>query len=195
MLELWAQFADLDLPPDDLRPTAPRQVRVLSDPADGGSGTRVVDSSAAVVVDDPMWMQRTDLGGQVVAPGVAAQRLADLLDLPLASEAAAGAVDDSDERAERDVPEAARVLVPGVPARWWEHDDLRVDGQEVDWWVDEGGAPHAATGEGLARALAYAAGQWEQRHALTVILLEPDRLAELLAESAYDEAGGQWHSP
>jgi hypothetical protein len=195
MLELWAQFADLDLPPDDLRPTAPRQVRVLSDPADGGSGTRVVDSSAAVVVDDPMWMQRTDLGGQVVAPGAAAQRLADLLDLPLASEAAAGAVDDSDERAERDVPEAARVLVPGVPARWWEHDDLRVDGQEVDWWVDEGGAPHAATGEGLARALAYAAGQWEQRHALTVILLEPDRLAELLAESAYDEAGGQWHSP
>ncbi|MEQ4208431.1 hypothetical protein [Actinopolymorpha sp. B9G3] len=188
MLALWAQFADLAPPTDDARPTPPRQVRVLTDPATGASGTRVVDSSAAVVVDGPMWMQRTDLGGQVVAPGAAAERLADLLDLPLASEAAAGAVDDDDERAEREVPEAARILVPGVPTRWWEHDDLRVDGQEVDWWVDEGGAAHAATGEGLARALAHAAARWDQRHALTVILLEPDRLAELLTESAYDEA-------
>jgi hypothetical protein len=95
-------------------------------------------------------------------------------------------VDDADERAEREVPEAVGGLVPGVPNGWWEHDDLRVDGQEVDWWVDGDGLAHAATGEGLARALAYAAGRWDQRHALTVILTEPERFAELLAESAYD---------
>jgi hypothetical protein len=208
MLALWAQFADVELPADGARPTPPRQVRVLAGPvvgpdADGaavtdaaavpgvgsadGVGTRVVDRAEAVVVDDPMWMQRSDLGGQVIAPEAAAERLADLLDLSLASEAAAGVVDDNDERAEREVPEAARSLLPGVPSRWWEHDDLRVDGREVDWWVDEGGTVHAATGEGLARALAYSAGRWDQRHALTVVLTEPDRLAELLAEAVYDE--------
>src|SRR5690606_27131858 len=139
----------------------------------------------AVVVDDPMWAQRTDLGGQVLASGAAADTLADLLDIPLASESAEGAV--SDDGVRLPVPTAVRRLLPEVPRAWWEHDDLRVDGHPVDWWVDDEGRPHAATGEGLARALAWAAGRWDQRHAVAAVLAEPDRLPELLAESVYDD--------
>lgn len=178
MLALWAQFEDLDS--SALEGPAPERVRVLT-----GDRTQVVSTRDAVVVDDPMWAQRTDLGGQVLASGAAADTLADLLDIPLASESAEGVV--SDDGVRLPVPTAVRRLLPEVPRAWWEHDDLRVDGHPVDWWVDDEGRPHAATGEGLARALAWAAGRWDQRHAIAAVLAEPDRLPELLAESVYDD--------
>ena len=178
MLALWAQFGALD--PSATGGSPPEQVRVLA-----GLHTRVVDAAAAVVVDAPMWTQRTDLGrGQVLAAGTAAENLAELLDLPLASELAPGAVDEGGDS--RPVPESVREVLPGLPTVWWEHEDLRVDGRSVDWWVDQKGRAHAATGEGLARALAFATDRWELRHALAALLAEPDQAAELLAESAYD---------
>jgi hypothetical protein len=103
MLALWAQFEDLD--PSALAGPAPERVRVLT-----GDRTQVVAARDAVVVDDPMWAQRTDLGGQVLASGAAADTLADLLDVPLASESAEGVV--SDDGVRLPVPTAVRRLLP-----------------------------------------------------------------------------------
>ncbi|NYH87589.1 hypothetical protein [Actinopolymorpha rutila] len=186
MVRLWAQLGSLD--PQLLgSDSAPERVRVLA-----GRETRVVDADDAVVVDAPMWAQRTDLGEQVVATGEAADNLAELLDLPLASELAAGEVggEPAGDGGERQVPEAVRLLLPEVPTSWWEYDDLHVDGQSVEWWVDDDGRPHAATGAGLARALAWAGGRWDLRYAVAAVLAEPDQLAAYVVEAAFDERPG-----
>lgn len=176
ILRLWKRLGTLALFPGD----APDQVRVLD--SDGQS--RVVDAGQAVVVDGPMWLQREDLGGFVIASGAAADGLSDLLDVPLAQEVAEGKIDGAGEPA--DVPDLVRELVPEVPAEWWEHDELTVDGVEVSWWVGADGAPHAATFDGLAKALAWASGRWDQRHVIRAILNEPARSTELLTDAAYD---------
>ncbi len=147
-------------------------------------GTAVVDAGAAVVADAPMWLQRADLGGYVVASGPAADRLSELLDLPLVQDVAAGKV--GGDAAEVPVPDVVRRLVPGAPETWWEHDTLAVDGYDVDWWVDADGRPHAATGDGLAKALAWAAGQWARRHLVLAVLNEPERAAEFALDAAFD---------
>jgi hypothetical protein len=106
----------------------------------------------------------------------------------LASEVAAGRVTSSG--VEADLPAAALELLRGngsaggAPVtRWVEHDDLLVDGVPVDWWVADG-VPHAATSEGLARALAWAAGAWHLRHALAALLTDPAAAARLMLEDA-----------
>jgi hypothetical protein len=175
ILRLWRQLGTLALFPGD----APDRVRVL----DGGV-TRVTDSDDAVVVDAPMWLQRTDLGGFVIASGAAADGLSDLLDVPMAQEVAEGTI--STEGVEADVPDLVRELVPAVPAVWWEHEELTVDGFEVSWWVDADGAPHAATFDGLAKALAWSSGHWNQRHIIRAVLNEPTRTTELRTDAAYD---------
>ncbi|WP_433158941.1 sacsin N-terminal ATP-binding-like domain-containing protein [Kribbella sp. CA-247076] len=176
ILRLWSRLGTLPLFPGD----APAQVRVLAD--DGL--TRVTDIDDAVVVDGPMWLQRTDLGGFVVASGAAADGLSDLFDVPLAHEVAQGTIDDEGTAA--DVPAIVLELVPEVPPTWWEHEELTVDGVEVSWWVDHQGAPHAATFDGLAKALAWASGRWDQRHVIRAVLNEPGRSSELLIDAAYD---------
>lgn len=177
MLRLWAQLGGLD---DEVTADVdpPARVRVLT-----VAGTAVVDAERAVVVDAPMWLQRPDLGGHVVASGAAAETLTALLDLPTARELAPGAVAGGTPTP---VPAAVRHVVPGAPTTWWAHDELLVDGNEADWWVDETDRPHAATSDGLARALAQAAGRWSERHLLAALLAEPDREHELVAELAYD---------
>ncbi|MFI5694371.1 sacsin N-terminal ATP-binding-like domain-containing protein [Kribbella sp. NPDC051586] len=176
ILRLWTRLGTLALFPGD----APEQVRVLG--ADGE--TRVIDADRAVVIDGPMWVQREDLGGFVIASGAAADGLSDLLDVPPAQEVAEGKIDGPGTAA--DVPPIVRQLVPGVPATWWEHEELTVDGVEVSWWVDADGAPHAATFDGLAKALAWAAGRWDRRHVVRAVLNEPDRSTELLVDAVYD---------
>ncbi|WP_406053419.1 sacsin N-terminal ATP-binding-like domain-containing protein [Kribbella sp. NBC_00889] len=176
LLRLWRQLGTLSLFPGD----APDQVRVLGD--DGT--TQVIAAGQAVVVDGPMWLQRDDLGGFVVASGAAADGLSDLFDVPMAHEVAEGKIDGEGTAAE--VPEIVRELVPGVPQTWWEHEELTVDGIEVSWWVDGDGAPHAATFDGLAKALAWASGRWDQRHVIRAVLNEPHRSSELLTDAAYD---------
>jgi hypothetical protein len=52
--------------------------------------------------------------------------------------------------------------------------------------VDDSGIVHAATLEGLARGLAWAADRWDARLLLAAALAEPDRIEELLAERAWD---------
>ncbi|HET6739290.1 MAG TPA: hypothetical protein VFH76_10155, partial [Kribbella sp.] len=176
LLRLWNRLGTLALFPGD----APEQVRVLG--TDGV--TRVTDAERAVVVDGPMWVQREDLGAFVIGSGAAADGLSDLLDVPLAQEVAEGKIDGSGTEA--DVPQIVRQLVPEVPVTWWEHEELTIDGVEVSWWVDGDGAPHAATFDGLAKALAWAAGRWDRRHVIRAVLNEPDRSAELLVDAVYD---------
>ncbi|WP_432876177.1 sacsin N-terminal ATP-binding-like domain-containing protein [Kribbella sp. CA-245084] len=176
ILRLWTRLGTLALFPGD----APEQTRVLD--ADGV--TRVIDADQAVVVDGPMWVQREDLGGFVIGSGAAADGLSDLLDVPMAQEIAEGKIDGEGTAA--DVPPIVRELVPEVPATWWEHEELTVDGVEVSWWVDADGAPHAATFDGLAKALAWSAGRWDRRHVIRAVLNEPDRSTELLVDAVYD---------
>ncbi|MDX2969496.1 hypothetical protein [Kribbella solani] len=176
MLRLWNRLGTLALFPGD----APEQVRVL----DLDGRTRVTGTDDAVVVDGPMWVQRADLGGFVVGSGAAADGLGDLFDVPLAQEVAEGKIDGAG--AEAEVPGLVRELVPEVPAMWWEHDELTVDGVEVSWWVDTDGAPHAATFDGLAKALAWSAGRWDRRHVIRAVLNEPHRSVELLLDAVYD---------
>ena len=176
ILRLWSRLGTLAVFPGD----APEQVRVLAD--DGL--TRVAEAGRAVVVDGPMWLQREDLGGFVVASGAAADGVGDLFDVPMAQEVAQGKIDGDGTAA--DVSPIVRELVPEVPSTWWEHEELTVDGVEVSWWVDDAGAPHAATFDGLAKALAWASGRWDQRHVIRAVLNEPDRSSELLVDAAFD---------
>jgi hypothetical protein len=186
-LAAWRVLAAADADDDSGVPDAVRAL-VVDGGGSGGLVTAVVPADAAVVVDDPRWLQRTDLGALVVAPSEQAEALADLLDLDLASDVAAGQVTSSG--VEADVPAAALGLVRGNGSaghepvtRWVEHDDLLVDGVPVDWWVADG-VPHAATTEGLARALAWAAGAWHLRHALAALLADPTDAGRLALEDA-----------
>lgn len=176
ILRLWSRLGSHTAYPGQ----TPEYVRVLDDEG----ATRVVAAGNAVVADAPMWLQRSDLGGFVVASGVAADGLSDLLDVPMADEVAAGKIDD--EGIQADVPDLVSELVPEVPATWWEHEELFVDGVEVSWWVDENGQPHAATFDGLAKALAWSAARWDQRHVIRAALSEPTRTTELRIDATFD---------
>lgn len=167
LLGAAAGAVDIDLPDG---------VRVIDQ-----ARTRVVPAAEAMVPDDPRWLQRGDLGGLVVVAAAQAAALADLLDLPLASELAEGRIDGTGVVA--DVPGAVGAVLPGAPRQWREHDQLMVDGHEVDWWV-EGGDVHAATSDGLARGLAWAAGDWPARHLVAQLLADPGDVVRLMIEDA-----------
>ncbi len=128
------------------------------------------------------------MGAPLLVPGELAAGLADLLDLPIARELAEGRMDEQDVTLQPVSP-AAQELLGGGSVTWCEHAELLVDGVEVDWWVDDAGLAHAATLDGLARALAFAAGRWELRHALAAVLLAgPGERDDVLAEALADEA-------
>ena len=76
-------------------------------------------------------------------------------------------------------------MLPGAPATYQEHDSLTVDGTDVPWRYPDGEV-HAATVEGLAYGLAWAAGQWQARHLLAALLISPEETARLLAEADLD---------
>lgn len=176
ILRLWSQLGTHSAYPGE----TPADVRVL----DGTGRTMVMSASESVVADAPMWLQRDDLGGFIVASGAAADGLSDLLDVPMAGEVADGKV--GSEGAEADVPDLVRELVPEVPETWWEHEELIVDGVEVSWWVDETRQPHAATFDGLAKALAWSSSRWDQRHVIRAVLSEPTRSTELRLDATFD---------
>ena len=71
-----------------------------------------------------------------------------------------------------------RALLPDAPDTWVQHDDLLVDGAPVDWWVEDS-VVHAVHLAGLAAGLAQAAGRWDLRYAVEVLLTDPDRAAEI----------------
>ncbi|NNH53561.1 hypothetical protein HLB15_15050, partial [Promicromonospora citrea] len=160
---------------EDAGPLTPARL-----PALGPAGVTVEAVDDLAVASSPRWAQ---LGPVVPAPADVAEDLADLLDLPY----------DGDPGVTPDAPgvptaldERVRALVPDAPATWRRHDELTVEGTPVAWWVsgtDEAAVPHAASAEGLARALAEITGA--DRLLLEAALRDPARAERLDAERAW----------
>jgi hypothetical protein len=164
---------------DDVEP--PERIRV--------GGDLIVAADDVVVADGPHLLALPWPAPPIVVAHDLAEPLADLLDLDLASERAGAPADDGERRP---VPQVVAAVLPGAPTTWREHGELIVDGHEVDWWVTGSGGDavvHAATLDGLARGLAWAADAWSQRLLVAALLAEPDRLESLLAEAAFDSTG------
>lgn len=171
---LWTDLADLDA---DLV-TPPTLVRAVQ-----GGSIVVADAEDAVVVDSPDLLPLLEGRALVLAAAEVAERLADVLDLDLASEVVTGKVSSSGQI--RAVPDEAALFLAGSgePDRTYlHHRTLTVDGVEVDWYTGDG-AVHASGTEGLARALCLRAGQWSRRHLVAAVLRDPSAAAHLLAES------------
>lgn len=166
---IYGLLADLD--PEQV--TLPDELRAVTD----GEVT-VVDAAEALVADAPDLIPlATGLPLLPVRPGRAAD-LAELFQVRRLSEVFAGAgVPGGGEH--RDVPEAVRVLLPGAPDGYVEHEELVVAGTEVDWRRTPDGVLHAATVEGVAAGLAWAAGQWHRRFEAAALLEDLSRTQEL----------------
>lgn len=167
------------LPPEDVEP--PERVRTLA-----GS---VCDAADTVVLDAPWFLAIWPAERLVAAADFAdAPALADVLDLPLASEETTATVDEKEgepsfaEWAELPaIGEVADLLGISLPAGGvLIHEELTVVGTPVPWWCDDSGALHAADSpEGLARAFAWAANRWADRVAVERLLDDPDPRAVL----------------
>ncbi|RII11705.1 hypothetical protein DSC45_27730 [Streptomyces sp. YIM 130001] len=174
---LYGRLADLD--PEQV--TLPEELRAVVDGA-----AVVVDAADAVIADAPDLLP---LAGRrpllPVSPARAAdlaelfqvRRLSEVIDSPVAG--AAGTV--------REVPESVRLLLgPSTPDSYVEHEDLEVDGIELDWRRGADGVVHAATLEGVAAGLAWSAGQWPRRFETAALLEDPTRTAELSRSRWFD---------
>jgi hypothetical protein len=165
ILRAYTALAEAAVDPADLDP--PTEVRTM----DG----EVTDN--AVVLDVPWLAPMTN--EYVAVDFDLSQPLADLLDIPLASEAGAappestgelvpwtelGAVVDLCDLVDLDVP-------PGGPVV---HEELMVAGRRVPWWVDGDTVHCEDTTEGLARALAWTTDRWPDRHLLAALLEDPE---------------------
>src|SRR5262249_20047047 len=114
-----------------------------------------------------------------------AAELAELFQVRRLSESVTGEV--TSEGVEHDVPESVRVLLgPATPASYIEHDELVVDGGEIDWRLASDGVLHAATLAGVASCLAGAAGQWPRRFEVAALLEDPSRTEELARDRWFD---------
>jgi len=174
---LWTALATADsVAPDAVRPAD--RVRAVR-----GDHVVLAEARDVLVLDAPdLWHLLAD-EPLILAPYELAGRLADLLDLPLASEEIAGTLDAAGER--RPVPEIVTAVLPDAPPDYQAHDKLTVDGIELPWrFLD--GEIHASTPAGLGAALAWQAGRWPLRHLLTALLTDPDDAPRLLADADLD---------
>jgi hypothetical protein len=148
-------------------------------------------SAEAVVLDAP-WLQPL-VDAPLVPAGGAPEAVADLLDLPLASELEQARVTS---RAARTVGwaavpgaalAAARLGLTELTGSVAVHPTLTVSGgRSVAWWP--GGTADAVDGTpaALGRALAWRAGAWPLRQALAEAFAHPQRATELAAEDSID---------
>ena len=158
---------------DSVSVEPPDRVRVL---------TGAAEPADDVLVLDLPWLLGVLPPAQVLASSGSAADLAELLALPLASEEVSGAVvGEGDEVIWSElgaVRLACDLLGVELPVgSLLVHDDLVVaaEGAEhsVSWWVD-GDVVHAAdTPEGLARALAWTTGRWDDRHTFAALIADP----------------------
>lgn len=173
----YAAVADADLDYSELEP--PEYVRAMD-------GT-VVEADRAAVLDQP-WLAAVWPAERLVAtlPGRAGV-LAELLDVPLLSEAVSARVPDDGEYVPWSeltaITLAAEVLDLPVPdGGVVVHEELMVEVDGVKhatpWWVESGvfhGEHHAEdTPFGLARAFAWACERWSDRFLITALLEDPD---------------------
>ncbi|MFD1660478.1 sacsin N-terminal ATP-binding-like domain-containing protein [Streptomyces caeni] len=173
---LYGALAELD--PEQV--TLPDELRAVVD-----GRVTVVDAAGAVVVDSPDLLPFTEgLPLLPVCPARAAD-LAELFQVRRLSESVTGEV--TSEGAEHDVPEPVRILLgPATPEWYVEHEELVVDGVEIDWRLTSDGVLHAATLEGVAAGLAWAAGQWPRRFEVAALLEDPSRTEELARDRWFD---------
>ena len=173
---LYGALADLD--PEQV--TLPDDLRAVVD----GEVT-VVDAADAVVVDSPDLLPFTSGTPLLPVRPSRAAELAELFQVRRLSESVTGEV--TSEGAEHDVPESVRTLLgPLTPATYVEHEELVVDGVEIDWRRTRDGVLHASTLEGVAAGLAWAAGQWPRRFEVAALLEDPSRTEELARDRWFD---------
>ncbi|MFH8562961.1 sacsin N-terminal ATP-binding-like domain-containing protein [Streptomyces sp. NPDC017988] len=173
---LYGALADLD--PEQV--TLPDEVRAVVD-----GEVVVVDAADAVVADAPDLLPLA--GGAALLPvdPRKAGDLAELFQVRRLSETAA--VEPAGQGVERAVPEPVRILLgAATPRTYIEHDELVAGGVELDWRRTPDGAVHAATLEGVAAGLAWAAGQWPRRFEVAALLEDPSRTAELARDRWFD---------
>ncbi|MFG3528803.1 sacsin N-terminal ATP-binding-like domain-containing protein [Streptomyces sp. NPDC047917] len=173
---LYTALADLD--PEQV--TLPDELRAVVD-----GEVRVVDAADAVIADAPDLLPLTDgIPLLPVAPTRAAE-LAELFQVRRLGESVEAEV--STEGEEHRVPDAVRVLLgAGTPDAYVEHGELRAGGVELDWRRTPDGTVHAATLEGVAAGLAWAAGQWPRRFEVAALLEDPSRTEELARDRWFD---------
>ncbi|TDD11466.1 sacsin N-terminal ATP-binding-like domain-containing protein [Nonomuraea diastatica] len=168
---LWVALAAVD--PSRVAP--PSRVRAVQ------KGSIVVaPADDVVVVEAPDLLQLVTDRPLVLAPYDLAEALSELLDLPLAGELTSGEVTSQGEVLQ--VPREVRSLLPTAPDTYVQHEKLLVDGVECSWRFFEG-AVHCTGGDGLARGLAWATGQWNDRLAVAALLRDPQAVPLLLAEA------------
>ncbi|WP_210635966.1 sacsin N-terminal ATP-binding-like domain-containing protein [Streptomyces sp. GESEQ-13] len=173
---LYGALAELD--PEQV--TLPDELRAVVD-----GRVEVVDASEAVVVDSPDLLPFTAGVPLLPVRPARAAELAELFQVRRLSESVTGRVDS--EGTEHEVPEAVRVLLgPRTPASYVEHEELVVDGVEIDWRLTDDGVLHAATLEGVAAGLAWAAGQWPRRFEVAALMEDPSRTEELARDRWFD---------
>ncbi|WP_053708398.1 sacsin N-terminal ATP-binding-like domain-containing protein [Streptomyces sp. NRRL B-3648] len=173
---LYSALAELD--PEQV--TLPDELRAVVD-----GRVEVVDAGAAVVVDSPDLLPFTSGVPLLPVRPARAAELAELFQVRRLSESVTGEVHS--EGAEHGVPDAVRVLLgPRTPGTYVEHEELVVDGVEIDWRLTDDGVLHAATLEGVAAGLAWAAGQWPRRFEVAALLEDPSRTAELARDRWFD---------
>jgi hypothetical protein len=148
-----------------------------------GGEVVVADAEDVLVLDSPDLYPLVASRPLVLAPYDQALVLSELLDVPTASQEVAGHVETMPER--RPVPDLVHAVLPDAPESYLAHDKLAVDGISVPWRCTDGEV-HAATPQGLASALAWAAGQWHARHLLTALLSSEEDAPRLLAEADLD---------
>ncbi|MER5630231.1 sacsin N-terminal ATP-binding-like domain-containing protein [Streptomyces nitrosporeus] len=173
---LYTEMAALD--PEQV--TLPDELRAVVD-----GEVRVVDAADAVIADAPDVLPlAAGLPLLPVAPARAAE-LAELLQVRRLGESVEAGVTTEGE--ERRVPDPVRVLLgAATPGTYVEHTELRAGGVELDWRRTPDGVVHAATLEGVAAGLAWAAGQWPRRFEVAALLEDPSRTGELARDRWFD---------
>ncbi|MFJ2739222.1 sacsin N-terminal ATP-binding-like domain-containing protein [Streptomyces sp. NPDC087440] len=173
---LYTALADLD--PETV--TVPEELCVVTD-----GRVEVVDAADALVVDAPDLLPLTvGLPLLPVAPSRAGA-LAELLQVRRLSETVPAEV--TSQGTEHAVPDEVRELLgAATPSSYYEHEELRAGGVELDWRRTPDGSLHAATLEGVAAGLAWAAGQWPRRFEVAALLEDPTRTAELARNRWFD---------
>ncbi|GHC60085.1 molecular chaperone Hsp90 [Streptomyces flavofungini] len=181
---LYGALADLD--PEQV--TLPDEVRaVRGGGPDGEAGEIVVVDAADAVVADAPDLLPFAVGVPLlpVAPSRAAD-LAELFQVRRLSELVAADV-DPEGGVEHAVPEPVRVLLgPATPETYREHEELVADGVDLEWRRTPDGVVHAATVEGVAAGLAWAARQWPRRFEVAALLEDPSRTEELARDRWFD---------
>ncbi len=184
-----AQLVDLynalaDIPEDRVAPPSVLRAFLTGSSARDDGSPILADAGEVAVIDAPDLLPLLGDRPYLPVPPRTADRLADLLDLSLASELVDGRVTSEGER--QSVPDVVLDLLPEAPETYLEHEELILDDEiETDWRVVDGEV-HASTFDGLARALAWAAGRWDRRHLIAALLAEPERADELAAEAYFE---------